>query len=154
MSNHRTSGTEQGPEEHSDAVTAASPAMQAIPDDVRALRGLLEAIGRLPGDHVSDELLAGYLTARYLQALPPPPTLQPLFDAVQQRIDADPALRQRARTLCARLRALEARHDAVTRFERLTGHRLALRLPGNGSKLPSLNGSDIADCLAPTPAPI
>lgn len=108
-----------------DAYLDAHPEMRPLVARARAMDQLFDEVRHLLADVPSDEMLAYVLVTRHIQAdEPASDDLRAFFDRVEAQVAADPDLQRRYASLQERLQQVEAGHDAVAQFERLTGTRL------------------------------
>lgn len=91
--------------------------------EVRSLEGVAQA-HRLTDARKgpSEALLATYVTVKHLHPDEVSPAFGDAFRRLEDRIESDETLRNRADTMRRRLEAAEAAVDPVAQFEELTGH--------------------------------
>ncbi len=109
----------------------AHPELATMLEDAKAFERLLREARLLEADQPGDDALAYYAVTHRLGGHPAPAWLQDAFDRIEARLQADPALAARYEHLARRIAELEAGHDAVEQFERLTGHRLPPSAPAS-----------------------
>ncbi len=108
-----------------DDYLAAHPELRPLLEQAQALSALFAACRDLLSETPGDEILAYLLVSRHIQhGRPLPEVLRPFFERIEARLASDPDLQRRYHLLEDRLHRLEAGHDAVAQFERLTGTRL------------------------------
>lgn len=91
--------------------------------DVRSLESLAT------GGDGSDPLLTAYIVAQYIQGEDSPSKMKETFSRLEERLQQDPDLRERAEAIRQRLADAEDTLDPVRHFEEVTGHRLSLSRP-------------------------
>jgi len=113
---------------------ALHPSLAPLLAEARALGPFLEGGRPLLETPLGDEVLAYYLVTHRLGPHALPAGLQAAFTRIEARLDVDPALRARCEALSERRLALEGRGDAVSHFERVTGHVLEGPAVGGASR--------------------
>jgi TolA-binding protein len=104
-----------------EAYVETHPEWAALLQDVRALESLTRGGDADPSP---DALVKTYVVAQHLHSEKVSPELQDAFRRLEQKMDDDPALRERAEAVRRRLVDAEAAVDPVSHFEELTGHAL------------------------------
>lgn len=99
------------------------PEWASLLRDVRSLESL--AIG----DDGSDPLLTAYVVYQYVQDEDSPSELKEAFSKLEERLQQDPALQERAEAIRQRLADAEDTIDPVRHFEDVTGHGLSSSPP-------------------------
>jgi len=98
----------------------AHPEWASLLQDVRAIESLVKE----DGERSSDPLVTTYVVAQHLHPEEVSSTLQASFRRLEQKMEGDPALRERAEAARQRLKEAEAALDPVAKFESLTDHSL------------------------------
>ena len=98
----------------------AHPEWASLLQDVRAIESLVKE----DGERSSDPLVTTYVVAQHLHPEEVSSTLQASFRRLEQKMEGDPALRERVEAARQRLKEAEAVLDPVAKFESLTDHSL------------------------------
>jgi TolA-binding protein len=98
----------------------AHPEWASLLRDVRAI----ESLGRDDGAAASDSFLTTYVVVQHLHPGEVTPALEAAFRRLEEKMEADASLQERAEAARKRLRDAEASVDPVSQFEALTGHSL------------------------------
>ena len=104
-----------------EAYVESHPEWASLLQDVRSLESLVRGAG---AEGAPDALVTTYVVAQHLHPEEVSPELQDAFRRLEQKMDDDPELRERAEAARRRLVDAEAAVDPVSHFEELTGHAL------------------------------
>jgi len=115
--------------------------------DVRVLESVMRD-GENPFS--GEPLLVAYVVARHLQVEVESDAMAEAFEALEDRMEDDAALRERVEAARRRLRDAEATIDPVSQFEELTGHSLTEEAPEPASAPSAAADRPAADRDAPS----
>jgi TolA-binding protein len=102
--------------------------------DVRAL----ESVGRDEVPFSEEPLLVAYVVAQHLQFEVGSTAMAEAFEAFEDRMEADVALRERVEAARRRLRSAEAKIDPASQFEALTDHSLTAEEASTSASAPAV----------------
>jgi len=104
-----------------EAYVEAHPEWAPLLQDVRSIESLVQGIAE---PNSSDALLTTYIVVQHLHPEETPSELAEAFRRLEQRMEANPDLQERAGATRQRLEEAEAAVDPVAQFEELTDHSL------------------------------
>jgi len=105
-----------------EAYVEAHPEWASLLQDVRAIESLAQSVDE---GISSSALLQTYVVVQHVHPEEASPELQEAFRRLEQKMEENPDLRERAEAAQQRLEEAEAAVDPVAQFEELTGHSLA-----------------------------